>query len=74
MFPRAKISFLRGFSTFKTIEGLDPSTEYTFRLCVIGTNNERSEYSQPVTIRTTSIYLFLIFSQKNIFYFNKYNI
>ncbi|CAF0868090.1 unnamed protein product [Brachionus calyciflorus] len=42
-----------GYLTNRIIEGLDPSTEYTFRLCVIGENNDRSEFSTSVTVRTT---------------------
>ncbi len=43
-----------GFGTYTIIENLEPSTEYNYRLCVINQQNERSEYSQIVAIRTTS--------------------
>lgn len=40
-----------GFST--TVTGLEPSTAYSYRLNLTCNNNERSEYSQPVEVKTT---------------------
>ncbi|RMZ93619.1 Fibronectin type 3 and ankyrin repeat domains 1, partial [Brachionus plicatilis] len=42
-----------GYGYTKTVESLEPFTEYSYRLCVIGTNNERSEYSPVCTVKTT---------------------
>ena len=42
-----------GFGVIKVIESQKPLTEYSYRLMIIGPNNEKSEYSPPVTVKTT---------------------
>lgn len=42
-----------GFGVVKVIDGQKPTTEYSYRLMVIGPNNEKSEYSPSVTVKTT---------------------
>ena len=43
-----------GYSTTKVVESLEPTTEYSYRLCVLNNDNERSEYSAVQTVKTTS--------------------
>jgi hypothetical protein len=42
-----------GLGVIKVVEGQKPQTEYSFRLMVIGPDNEKSEYSPSITVRTT---------------------
>lgn len=42
-----------GFGITKIIESLDPSTEYSYRVCYIMPDNQRSEYSAVCTVKTT---------------------
>lgn len=42
-----------GYGICTTITGLDPSTEYNYRLCFNSPDNVRSDYSQPIKVRTT---------------------
>lgn len=48
---------LRGYGITKTIESLEPASDYNYRLCVINSDNERSEYSSVCTVKTLSILL-----------------
>lgn len=42
-----------GFGTNVCLEGLEVASEHTYRLCVIGNSNEKSEYSSACTVKTT---------------------
>lgn len=42
-----------GFGTCVSLEGLQPFSEHTFRLCILGDANEKSEYSAACVVRTT---------------------
>lgn len=42
-----------GYGICTTITGLEPQTEYSYRLCFNSPENVRSEYSQPVKVKTT---------------------
>lgn len=53
-FLACHLRFFRGYGTSATLEGLEPSTEYSYRLCVIGPDNEKSEFSSACTVKTTS--------------------
>ena len=43
-----------GYGTTMIVECLEPATEYNYRLCVVNPENERSDYSQAVVVKTTS--------------------
>ena len=49
---------ISGFGLTTIIEGLDPTTEYIFRLCINGPDNQRSEFSIPVNVKTTRKFYF----------------
>lgn len=42
-----------GLGICTTIKGLEPSTIYKYRLCYMTSNTERSEFSQPIEVKTT---------------------
>lgn len=43
-----------GYAVTKVVEGLEPLTEYSFRISYTLPDNQKSEYSQICTVRTTS--------------------
>jgi hypothetical protein len=43
-----------GYATSKHMESLEPTTEYCYRLCVINAGNERSDYCDIISVKTTS--------------------
>ena len=51
-----------GYSVTKVVESLEPTTEYCYRLCVIDSENERSEYSAVQTVKTISLWFIIYFS------------
>jgi hypothetical protein len=55
------ISVYSGYGTTCVVENLEPSIEYTYRLCVSNAQNERSEYSSACVVKTTSEFLFFLF-------------
>jgi fibronectin type 3 and ankyrin repeat domains protein 1 len=50
-----------GYGVTKIIDGLEPTTEYSFRISFTLPDNQKSEYSQICTVRTTSNLLKEIF-------------
>lgn len=42
-----------GYGFCTTITGLQPSTEYSYRLCLSSPDNNRSDFSQPIIVKTT---------------------
>ena len=46
--------FCSGYGITKVLEGLEPITEYSYRLCYITTDNKKSEFSQILSVKTTS--------------------
>ena len=47
-------SVYSGYGSTCVIDNLEPASEYMYRLCVSNSQNERSEYSQTCTVKTTS--------------------
>ena len=43
-----------GYGITKILDGLEPVTEYSYRLCFISMDNKKSEYSQILSVKTTS--------------------
>lgn len=43
-----------GYGSSHVIDNLEPASEYMYRLCMTGLDNQRSEYSSACVVRTTS--------------------
>lgn len=43
-----------GYGITKVLDGLEPTTEYNYRLCYTTFDNQKSEYSPICTVKTTS--------------------
>jgi hypothetical protein len=54
---REWITVYSGYGTSVIVDNLDPATEYHYRLCIIGQDNERSEYSSACIVKTTSKFI-----------------
>ena len=56
------INVYQGYGIIKNIESRECYTEYAYRLCIVNSKNEKSEFSQVVNIKTLSKSKSLFFS------------
>ena len=69
----------RGFGITKLLVNLKPLTIYKFRICVVNALNERSEYSDPLSVSTiaqplTGVFLKQFIIKTNYIHYFKTNL